>query len=103
MLELDFIIWLQNKEIPKKIISDYVSRLKRIEHSLLDCDIDEEFAKDKCEYLLSLFYKSGKNKEMARIHVGNLPIGKYYISTYKYVVRRYIEFKKFMSIQQEQK
>ena len=51
-----------------------------------------EYNKDACQSLLSLFNKSGNNKEMASRHNGNLPIGKYYISTYKYAVKKYIDF-----------
>lgn len=92
MRELDFHNWLTNNNTPKKLCSDYISRLKRLEHSISDCDLDEEYKKDKCNSLLELFNKSGQNKKMASRHIGNLPIGKYYISTYKYAVNKYLEF-----------
>ncbi len=95
MRELDFYNWLTNKSIPKKLCSDYISRLKRLEHSLSDCDIDDEYLKDKCKTLLELFYKSGQNEKMASRHIGNLPIGKYHIASYKYAINKYLEFLKF--------
>lgn len=92
MKELDFLNWLNINNTPKKLCSDYVSRLKRLERSLLDCDIDNEYLNDHCKSLLELFYKCGKNEKMASRHIGNLPIGKYYLSTYKYAINKYIEF-----------
>lgn len=73
--------------------SDYVSRIKRIEHSIRDCDIDEEYANDRCEHLLSLFANTGRNKEMEQYLIGNLPIGKYHLSAFSYAIRKYIMFK----------
>ncbi len=95
MRELDFYNWLINKNTPKKLCSDCVSRLKRFEHSLSDCDLDEEYKKDKCKSVLNLFKKSGNNEEMASRHIGNLPIGKYYIATYKFALKEYVNFLKF--------
>lgn len=92
MLEFEFSIWLLNNNYSRKLSSDYISRLKRIERSISDCDIDEEYYKDKCEFLLSLFKKSGKNEKMASRLIGDLPIGQYYISTYKYAIKKYINF-----------
>lgn len=92
MLEIDFFSWLQNNGISKKVASDYVSRIKNFEHSISNCDIDEEYHKDKCSAILELFCKSGKNEKMASLHNGNLPIGKYYLSTYKLSIKKYISF-----------
>ena len=94
MKELDFYNWLIANSTPKKLCSDYISRLKRLEHSLLDCDIDEEYSKDICVSLLELFNKSGQNEKMAGRHIGDLPIGKYYLAAYKYALNKYIEFLK---------
>lgn len=92
MRELDFHNWLTSNNTPKKLCSDYISRLKRLEHSISDCDLDEEYKKDKCNSLLELFNKSGQNKKMASRHIGSLPIGKYHIATYKYAINKYLEF-----------
>ena len=92
MRELDFYNWLAANNTPKKLRSDYISRLKRLERSLIDCDLDEEYKKDNCTSLLKLFNKSGQNEKMASRHIGDLPIGKYHIAAYKYAVNKYIDF-----------
>ena len=92
MRELDFYNWLAANNTPKKLRSDYISRLKRLEHSLIGCDLDEEYNRDACNSLLELFNKSGQNEKMASRHIGNLPIGKYHIATYKYAVNKYLDF-----------
>lgn len=97
MNELDFIIWLMKNNTSKKMCSDYVSRLKKIEHYLSDCDLDEEYSKDHCYSLLKLFDKSGQNEKMNCRHIDGLPIGKYYLATYKYSIKKYIEFMNYFS------
>lgn len=34
----------------------------------------------------------GKNDEMKKYPNANLPIGKYYMSTYRYAIKQYIQF-----------
>lgn len=92
MREIEFRNWLINKEIKNKIASDMVSRLKRLENELDNCDIDKEYQSDGCAALLRLFDKMGKNDNMAKYANANLPIGKYYMSTYRYALRKYIAF-----------
>lgn len=92
MKELDFYNWLMKHNVPKKLCSDYLSRLKRLEHSLFECDLDEEYSKDRCTALFELFYKCGNNEKMANRHIGDLPIGRYHLSTYKYALKKYVEF-----------
>ncbi len=92
MLEFEFAVWLLKNNYSRKVCSDYVSRLKRFEHSISNCDIDEEYYKDRCEDLMSLFKNSGKNEKMASRLIDDLPIGKYYLSTYKYAIKKYINF-----------
>ena len=92
MNELEFKVWMNNNNINKKVQSDLISRLKKIEREINHCDIDEEYRSDRCEYLLSLFCKSGNNDEMLKLKYVNLPIGKYQISTYKYALKKYISF-----------
>lgn len=61
MKELDFRKWLNVNGVSKKMQSDFVSRLKRLETKLEIFDIDEEYKKDKCEKLLK--YLSNGCKE----------------------------------------
>lgn len=93
MNEIDFTIWLKECGTSSKLCSDYVSRLKRVERSISDCDLDDEFAKDRCHQLLSLFSQTGRNEEMRKRMIGDLPIGKYYLSAFSYAVRKYVAFK----------
>lgn len=92
MNEVDFRNYLINKGVKKKVVGDIISRLKRIEHEIKSCDIDEQYRSDKCEYLLKLFFNMGINDEMKMYPNVNLPIGKYYISTYRYALKQYIKF-----------
>lgn len=93
MNEIDFSVWLTKNNTPKKVCSDYVSRLKKIEHSLSNCDLDEEYNKDKCVSLINLFKKAGNNENMQSRHIVGLPIGKYYLAAYKFSVKKYVEFR----------
>lgn len=77
MNEIDFKIWLNENNTPKKVQSDLISRLKRFEREIKNCDIDEQYRNDKCVYLLSLFKNKGLNDNMAEYINSNLPIGKY--------------------------
>ena len=92
MNEVEFRNWLEKKSIKKKVQGDCVSRLKRIERELNHCDIDEQYRSDKCEYLLKLFLDMGNNAEMKKYLNVNLPIGKYYMSTYRHALKQYIQF-----------
>lgn len=93
MDELGFRSWMNNKGIDKKLQSDYVSRIKRIEREIDNCDIDEQYRSDRCEYLKSLFAHMGDNDEMKKYPNAVLPIGKYYMSTYRYALKQYIQFR----------
>lgn len=92
MNEVEFKNWLSNREIDKKVQSDYISRIKRIERELNQCDIDEQYRTDHCEFIMSLFLNMGKNENMKKFPNANLPIGKYYMSTYRYAMKQYIQF-----------
>ena len=91
MNEMDFRVWLSENDVKKKVISDIISRLKRIEREITLCDIDMEYHKDKCNMLLSLFRNKGINEQMNLIET-SLPIGKYQLSAYKYALNKYISF-----------
>ena len=93
MNEIDFVLWLKANNTPKKLCSDYISRIKRVERSIANCDIDEEYARDRCHTLLSLFAHTGKNKSMEERMIGDLPIGKYHLSSFTYSIRKYVTFR----------
>ena len=57
MKELDFRKWLNVNGVSKKMQSDFVSRLKRLETKLEIFDIDEEYKSDKCQKLLKYLLK----------------------------------------------
>lgn len=92
MNEIEFRNWLINKGTKTKLAGDIIYRLKRIERELKTCDIDEQNRSDKCEYLLKLFLDMGNNDEMKKYPNANLPIGKYYMATYRHALRYYIKF-----------
>ncbi len=92
MNEVEFKNWLSKKGMNKKVQSDCVSRLKRIEKELNHCDIDEQYRSDKCEHLLSLFVKMGVNDSMKQYTEVNFPIGKYYMNTYRHALKQYIKY-----------
>lgn len=92
MNEVNFRLWLNDRGYSKKMQSDIVSRLKKIERQFGFIDIDDEYGNDKCEKLLSSFKNKGENEEMKKINSPSLPIGKYQLSTYKYAVNLYVKF-----------
>ena len=92
MNEVEFRNWLINKGVKTKVAGDTISRLKRIEREIENCDIDEQYRSDKCEFLMSLFVNLGVNDNMKKYSNVNLPIGKYYMSTYRHSLKQYIQF-----------
>lgn len=92
MNEVEFRNWLINKGTKTKVTGDTISRLKRIEREIENCDIDEQYRSDKCEFLMSLFVNMGVNDNMKKYSNVNLPIGKYYMSTYRHSLKQYIQF-----------
>lgn len=92
MKEIEFRQWLFKNEVNKKMQSDTVSRLKRFERINGQIDIEEEYKKDKCKFLYSLFENKGINDNMKKMGDTGLPIGKYQLSTYKYALSLYIKF-----------
>ncbi len=92
MNELEFKHWLAKEQYSKKIISDTVSRLKKIERINNYIDLDDEYALDQCVRLLSTFRNKGQNEEMNKLDSSSLPIGKYQLSTYKYAINLYIRY-----------
>lgn len=92
MNEVEFKKWLTTKGSNKKVQGDCISRLKRIERELDHCDLDEEYRNDRCEFILGVFRNMGNNDNIKKYPKANLPIGKYYMSTYRHAIKKYIEF-----------
>ncbi|MBQ9743956.1 MAG: hypothetical protein IJW19_02420 [Clostridia bacterium] len=92
MNEIDFKAWLRSQNTIKKVQGDLISRIKRLERVFGNIDLDEEYQKDKCCFLLSLFKNKGVNSEMNKFEIAELPIGQYQLSTYKYALKKYISF-----------
>ncbi|KZL92822.1 hypothetical protein [Clostridium magnum] len=92
MNEMEFRQWLSENDVPKKIQSDFVSRLKRFERAIENCDIDEQYRSDKYQYLFSLFQNKGINDNMKKYKNVDLPIGKYQFSTFKHALNKYKQF-----------
>ena len=97
MNEVDFRAWLNNEGLSRKVQGDLVSRIKKIERTCGNCDIDAEFNKDRCAFLLSLFRNKGINTDMERFGETSLPIGKYHLSAYKYAVQKYVDYREVTS------
>ncbi len=89
MCEEKFREWL-GKKYTRKVVGDNISRLRKINKDI--ADVDDEYNKDHCDYLLSLFDNLGDNAEMKSYNT-NLPIGSSSISCYKYALRKYIKFR----------
>ena len=92
MNEIEFRNWLIKKGTKKKVVSDTISRLKRIEREIENCDIDDQYRSNRCEQLLNLFVNRGNNKEMYKYSTGNILVGKCYMNTYRYALKKYIQF-----------
>ncbi|MBS4930365.1 MAG: hypothetical protein KH020_03380 [Clostridiales bacterium] len=92
MNEVEFRNWLIKNRCTAKVAGDHISRIKRVERELNHCDIDEQYRSDKCEYLIRLFSNNGNNEEMKKFQNNTLPIGKYYMSTYRLAIRKYVMF-----------
>lgn len=88
--------WLIKQNKNKKVISDTISRIKKIE-LLIGNSIDEQYKKDSCDFLLSIFDNKGINDKMNNFIINSnvsMPIGKYHLSAYKYAVNTYINYLK---------
>lgn len=92
MNEIEFRNWLLKNGCTAKVAGDHISRIKRIERAINHCDIDEQYRSDKCEFLMSLFVNMGQNDNMKNYPNAKLPIGKYYMSTYRHSIKQYVAF-----------
>lgn len=92
MNEIPFRNWLSTNGVNKKVISDIVSRLKRLERELSPLDIDEQYRSDRCQFLMRAFAKMGNTEGMKQFPNNSLPIGKYHMNTFRLALKRYVEF-----------
>ena len=94
MNEVGFRKWLEESGTKKKVASDVISRLKRVEREFEQIDLDEEYDSDHCDRILSAFSNCGRNEVMESYPYATFPIGQYHLNTYKVAVRKYIEYRK---------
>lgn len=92
MNEIGFRQWLTQSGVIGKVQSDCISRIKRIERELNQCDIDEQYRIDRCNHILSAFSHMGLNDVLSKYPNANFPVGKYYMSTYRRAINQYIAF-----------
>lgn len=92
MDELGFRVWMSANNVKNKVQSDCVSRLKRIEKEL-KIELDECYKETELKDVLDAFLKMGMNEKMDEYGNVNLPIGKYYMSTYRHSLKQYIAFR----------
>lgn len=92
MNELEFKIWLTENKVSKKVQSDLVCRLKKLQRELGNFDIDERYRTDHCSSILRIFDKKGINLHSRQFPDADLPFGKYQLSAYKYALNMYIRF-----------
>lgn len=92
MNEVGFRNWMAKKEINRKVQSDMISRLKKIEREIEDCDIDEQYRRNQCDKLMALFRNKGINDAMKQYPNARFPIGKYHMNVFRYAVRQYVRF-----------
>ena len=92
MREVEFKQWLKDCGTTSKVITDTLSRLRRIEREIENCDIDKQYRSDKCKVLLEMFKHMGKNDLMKEYPNTTFPIGKYYMSTYRLALKKYVLF-----------
>ncbi len=92
MNEVEFRNWLLQNNVKRKVQSDIVSRLKKIEREIEDCDLDAQYKTDRCERLMYLFSNMGLNDEMKKYPNAHFPFGKYYMNTFRYAIKCYVSF-----------
>ena len=90
MKELDYRKWLNENGVAKKMQSDFVSRLKRLEIKLEIFDIDEEYKSDKCQKLLKYLSEGCKNSPYSKGLSLKGTSNQY--TVLKYAVKKYISF-----------
>lgn len=84
--------WLIENGSSPKVASDQASRLRRLEKELKECDIDEQYRKDKCKELIELLSIRHRKNENNIITDTKLPVNKYYMSAYRLALKKYVLF-----------
>lgn len=92
MNEQEFRSWLLSKGTNRKVIGDNISRLKKVEKEL-KIDLDKEYRYKRIYKVADAFSKAGNNKIMKEYGEVTLPIGKACMSSYRYAIRKYIQYK----------
>lgn len=93
MNEMDFRRGLHTMSLSRKVVSDLVSRVKRVER-VLGIDVDEEYQKDKCKRVMNVFM-GGVNVEQGWC----IEVDEIKKRTYKYAVVKYINVKELMELE----
>lgn len=94
-----FKAWLSDNKIysTSKQVTDCVSRVKRVEKALSevlspDFSFENEYNKDKGQYVKNLLSKRGLNQLMAEISTPALPVGTNQMDTIVTAVKKYFIF-----------
>lgn len=90
---VEFNNYLLSEGSKKKVASDMISRLKRIDNELIlmGTSIDEQYSNDKCSVLIkSLNKKISDSEEMLK--GSSLPLDKPEIANYKHSLKKYINY-----------
>jgi len=93
MDEVGFRNWLSYSGRSKKVQSDTISRLKTLQRELGFCDLDVAYERDQCAHIFAALAHKGENAVMRSYGDVKLPIGKYTLSTYRYALNLYIQFR----------
>ena len=82
--------WLTQQGVNPKLISDIVSRLKKLCRDF-SIDLDKEYQTDGGTRVLNLFNKKGDGLG-AISQNSTVPIGRYSLATYKLAVKKYLVY-----------
>ncbi len=92
MNEMRFREWMAQKNINRKVQSDLISRIKKVEKEFNYCDIDKEYTKDECKYILGLFQKKNYNSLIADFPNSAFANPQKNLNTYRHAINKYISF-----------
>lgn len=93
MNTVEFSNYLLSNGVKKKVASDIISRLKRINNELLDIgtNIDEQFDLNRCKDICESFNRKKSNSKKM-LKGSSLPLDKPEIANYKYSLNKYINY-----------
>ncbi len=92
MNEMRFREWMIQNNINRKVQSDLISRIKRVEKEFDYCDIDMEYSKDGCEYILGLFQKKNYNQLVTDFPNSSFVNASQNLNTYRHAINKYLLF-----------